>query len=693
MTSCQHLATKAELDGKADKKVEVEVARALGIGLIAKELAGDNLNWISGKGANSLSNIASLKARTAALDTKAAKAGLDAALAGRQANKALSVGNSALGKAGAALGGLASVVGIIGTMATAAALAQLTKRVIEHRKDFLSFRVNNNKIISELNFKASSALNIANNNTLELEKQARQIAENRSKANQALGIAKKNETAIKQIEQSQQVFLQRLQDIQSQVGQAVQTNNNNIANSPVVNDLIQQNRNISNQVNDLATLRNDVIRVENLYRNIQPQVTPSVTPQTGANTQAISRLLTGVELLKARQTVVENKIQDITSQQNQLQNPPTFQSIDTAIQKKIDEQVPPLIEQKLTETNKVNEQKLDNINKNLLLMLPALALIPPIWNKVKTFTPSPCQAPILVPPVSRKVSLNIGLTNKLQAITIAQSALIQKSVNATRNAVNATRNIVQTVNNTLNQTKGFIEKAWSFTRLGKVLDLVQTYLLLHNAAMLSRNLGSSIGNGLSAVINNTINLVKKEDGSNIDINQALGNNLESFLSNLLGAETYQDLNENFKRSSRILNAAANIINTIQLALAGLAEGLELLGNYTGKIGNALKRAGAVFENSYQWMSENFRVRTGRLGRIQGIIDNLQQTEEVVSDLENVTSEFLEVTENVSQMRKEVNTIRNEVTKQEEESTEKATESKSASQGAQPESPDYTPDPQ
>ena len=47
--------------------------------------------------------------------------------------------------------------------------------------------------------------------------------------------------------------------------------------------------------------------------------------------------------------------------------------------------------------------------------------------------------------------------------------------------------------------------------------------------------------------------------------------------------------------------------------------IETIGNYTGKIGNALKKSGQVLESSYGWMSEKTSVKTGRLGQIQRVI--------------------------------------------------------------------------
>ena len=83
------------------------------------------------------------------------------------------------------------------------------------------------------------------------------------------------------------------------------------------------------------------------------------------------------------------------------------------------------------------------------------------------------------------------------------------------------------------------------------------------------------------------------------------------------------------------------------SLFGITEGLEQIGKYTGKIGNALKKSGTVLENSYNWMTETFNFSSGKNRKIDRVIQGLQQSNEVASDLESITSEFRSVTENVA----------------------------------------------
>lgn len=243
----------------------------------------------------------------------------------------------------------------------------------------------------------------------------------------------------------------------------------------------------------------------------------------------------------------------------------------------------------------------------------------------------------------------------------------------------------------LSKIQSFAETAWKSTRIQKLLDVLSLALSLHNAAMLSRNLAGSLGDITSSIINNTINLIKNEDNSNININEIVGNTIENFLKGLLGEATYTGVSETFNRYSRIINAAANIIYSVQSVMAGMAEGLEIMGRYTGKIGNALKKSGAVLENSYSWMSETLSVKTGHLGRIQQVLDGAEAVENVASEIQNATEEFREVQENVNNIGDQFDKVKDEVATKETEKATTETTGKTNSQGAQPSQTDLVKD--
>ncbi len=158
--------------------------------------------------------------------------------------------------------------------------------------------------------------------------------------------------------------------------------------------------------------------------------------------------------------------------------------------------------------------------------------------------------------------------------------------------------------------------------------------------------------------------ISDEDGNPIDISGMVGGFVSSGIQRVIGAELYQGLSEGWKKTSAIYTSAMNIYELMTNSMAGIAEGLEIASQYTGKIGNALKKGGVILENAYEWMDENIRVKTGRLGAVQKVIDGIQTTEEVVSNLTEITEQVQETQENINQITEEFDSIRTNVTENE-----------------------------
>jgi hypothetical protein len=465
---------------------------------------------------------------------------------------------------------------------------------------------------------------------------------------------------------------------------------------------VEQTVQRAEQLKQTNSLTQRQTEVETNVRTTLKGVTTQVQQLAPLKTSAIQLQSTVDQGLKTTAKQLESSLNQTVTEQVKAANT----QIVTQIQAQTSQQIKTEIQQVQQQNIKMNEEQFQKIDTKLTNVLATAGIaaatatvIPQILQKVSNITPAPCLAPVFVPPVDAKVSTNIGLTNTLQGVVVAQNAVLQGTANAINTTVQATNGIVRamqpvlnTVSNGLNALTTFSKTAWKATRMDKVLNALNTLLLLHNAAMLSRNLAASLGDAISAIANNTLSFIKNEEDTSININETLGNTIEGFLTSLLGAENYQNISETFAKYNRIVNAAANIIWSIQSAMAGIAEGLEIMGEYTGKIGNALKKSGAVLENSYQWMSETFSVKTGRLGKLQQVLDGAEAVENVASEIQNATEEFREAQENVNQIGEQFNKVKDEVVTKEGEKTQVETTNKNNSQASQPTQADYVPDP-
>jgi hypothetical protein len=222
-------------------------------------------------------------------------------------------------------------------------------------------------------------------------------------------------------------------------------------------------------------------------------------------------------------------------------------------------------------------------------------------------------------------------------------------------------------------------KLWRSRVVDRALNLMATAAAIHNAVMLSRDIGPT----LVATLANSLSIIgiKDADDQAYSISQAIGNSIENLIKGLVGTENYTQLSETWAKANRIYQAGINIYQSVTDSMWGIKEGLELSAEYMGKIGNALKSGAVVIENAYDWMSESFNFGTSKNRTIQRVIDGLDTAQNVASDLETITGEFRNVTENINFINQEVNTIKTEINTEKNQKT--ATENQSKADSSSP----------
>ncbi|MEH2307002.1 alanine-zipper protein [Nostoc sp.] len=136
----------------------------------------------------------------------------------------------------------------------------------------------------------------------------------------------------------------------------------------------------------------------------------------------------------------------------------------------------------------------------------------------------------------------------------------------------------------------------------KALAVLTFATTLHNALMLTNNLGQTLG----SIINTVIGLVlpKGIDGNPIDINSILGKATTSLIQEAIGEDNYTKLSQEWALANRIYQASANVFNAITNATSVLVNGLELIGSHVAKIGNALKVWRVLGQKAYEWFNPN-----------------------------------------------------------------------------------------
>lgn len=194
----------------------------------------------------------------------------------------------------------------------------------------------------------------------------------------------------------------------------------------------------------------------------------------------------------------------------------------------------------------------------------------------------------------------------------------------------------------LQQMQAFAVKAWKATRLDKAINALTLFTTVHNAAFLSRNIAETLGD----VLSNGLGIVgiTDEEGSRIDINEIVGQSVTNWLKSLVGEEVWSGTRQTWLKLSRVYQSAANIVFSLRSIMDSTQEVAEFTAENTGKIGNALKKSGVVFESSYRWMPERVQAQDAARRRYQRVFDGLDQIEDTADSLQNVSGEVLDIQE-------------------------------------------------
>jgi hypothetical protein len=351
-------------------------------------------------------------------------------------------------------------------------------------------------------------------------------------------------------------------------------------------------------------------------------------------------------------------------------------------------------------TNQIVElsEKADVDLGSLLAIIGTLATAQLLQNSTSTITtaigniptPTPCTYPAYHP---QNQAERAAIAGKVDSTNTVLGTVTNVQVAAARTDIANVANVIgspiaggaQTVLGGINNVQTFLGKFARSFYLDKIYNGLTLLVSLHNAAMLSRNLAETIGyfveSGLQALN------IKNENEEPLDLGQAFSNGAANFLKAIVGDEIYNGLSTNWKKASAIYTSAVNILDSVTAMLAGLAESMEIIGNYTGKIGNALKKGGVVLENAYNWMDDNLRLKTGRFAGIQKVVDGLNNAEDVVNNLTEVTDSINDSQELVNEIKKEWTDIKGRVSEGEGQKLTQAVQEKTVSQGSPVSKPD------
>lgn len=197
---------------------------------------------------------------------------------------------------------------------------------------------------------------------------------------------------------------------------------------------------------------------------------------------------------------------------------------------------------------------------------------------------------------------------------------------------------------------GYLKKFWKWFHVDRIMNLLTFWVTVHNAIMLSNNIGQTLFGAFDIVFEIFGNQLKDDDGADISTSEWVGDQINDALKSVFGDQNVETVKGVWTKANRIYQATANIANAVQSMMYSITEGLEAVGKYVALIGNAAKRFGVVAEGAYGWMNVNPNFRTNKFFKI---LDGLQEGAEA---LEVVAGE----TQNIIQMKDEILTQKDEL---------------------------------
>ena len=185
---------------------------------------------------------------------------------------------------------------------------------------------------------------------------------------------------------------------------------------------------------------------------------------------------------------------------------------------------------------------------------------------------------------------------------------------------------------------GKLSRFAEWAHLDRVLNLMILSATIHNALMLSNDIGQTF----IGILNNVFQLIglKKEDGSSFDIGSVISGTIENLIKGAIGANNYTNLTEAWAKANRIYQATNNVINSFLNLSQTILQASELIASYTGKIGNALKKGGVILESAYGWMNPQpkFNRVTQTLESLQNGASTIQMVTQAPLDVINAVTE-------------------------------------------------------
>ncbi|MEH2065141.1 MAG: hypothetical protein V7K50_23255 [Nostoc sp.] len=196
---------------------------------------------------------------------------------------------------------------------------------------------------------------------------------------------------------------------------------------------------------------------------------------------------------------------------------------------------------------------------------------------------------------------------------------------------------------------GLIKSVAENTYIEKALTVLTFAATVHNALMLSNNLGQTFIQIVDQVTG--FILPKGLDGTPISFSSVLGKAMHEVIADTIGEANYQTMSEDWAKANRIYQAASNVFNQISNLGGLITAGLEVVAGNVGKVGNALKTWGVVGEKAYNFMNPQPNLKGKFFEYLNTSNEKLQAIAMVIAIPIGITAAAAELSSSVVELKK------------------------------------------
>ena len=188
-----------------------------------------------------------------------------------------------------------------------------------------------------------------------------------------------------------------------------------------------------------------------------------------------------------------------------------------------------------------------------------------------------------------------------------------------------------------------VGKVFNNSIVDKAMQYITMITTIHNAVMLSRGIGDTLGSAFDNGLTAFGLQIKDKDGNQQSVTQIIGKSFTDLVKGIVGTDNFTALNNTWLNANRVYQTGINLLSNVQSILDSSVAVGELANNRIGTLMNALRNCGGVREDAYGSQSKN-------VTKFNAFQNKLEALEQGVSNTASITGNIVSVQQSVNEFK-------------------------------------------